>query len=71
MAEDGGCQLRLDIRRNLLSERVVMHWHRLPREVVKSPYLEVLKKHGDVALRDTVVMVGMGQQLDLTFLVVF
>ena len=71
MAEDGGCQLRLDIRRNLLSERVVMHWHRLPREVVKSPYLEVLKKHGDVALRDTVGMVGMGQQLDLTFLVVF
>ena len=35
----------LDIRNNLLSERVVRQWHRLPREVV-------FKNRVDVALRD-------------------
>ena len=44
-------QGRLVIRKNLI-ERAGKHWQRLPREVGKSPSLEVLKKHGDVALRD-------------------
>ena len=31
-----------------------MHWHRLLREVVESPSLEVFKKWGNVAWRDMV-----------------
>ena len=43
---------RLDIKKKLLSGRVVRYWDRLPREVVGSPSLEVLQNRGDVALRD-------------------
>ena len=43
-------RFRLDIRRNFFTQRVVMHWNRLPKEAVDAPSLEAFKARLDVAL---------------------
>ncbi|KGM00247.1 hypothetical protein N301_02902, partial [Charadrius vociferus] len=47
-------RFRLNIRKKFFTLRVVTHWHRLPREVVEAPSLEVFKARLDVALGNLV-----------------
>ena len=62
----------LVMKKNLFSERVVMRWHRLPRQLMESLFLEVFKNLGDVALRDVVGgHGGSGLGLELVTLAVF
>ncbi|KFZ54482.1 hypothetical protein N321_05573, partial [Antrostomus carolinensis] len=43
-------KFHLNIRKDFFTLRVTEHWNRLPREVVASPSLEVLKNHLDKIL---------------------
>ena len=49
---------------SFFSEIAVRHWNRLLKEVMESPSLEVLKRGGDVALRDVVGGHGGGGLVD-------
>lgn len=42
----------LNIRKQFFTVRVTKRWHSLPREVVASPSLEILKSDLDIVLRD-------------------
>ena len=62
-------RFRLDIRRKLFTQRVVRHWHRLPREAVDAPSLEVFKARLDGALGNLVwwevsLPMAVGVELD-------
>jgi len=48
----GRQEIRLDIRKNFVSETEVMQWHNCPGSWGGSLSLEVFQSHGDVALRD-------------------
>jgi len=43
-------KFRLNMRKNFVPLRVTEHWNRLPREVVESLFLEILKTHLDKVL---------------------
>ena len=43
-------RFHLDIRRKFFTQRVVMHWNRLPKEVVNAPSLDAFKARLDAIL---------------------
>lgn len=45
-------RLRLDIKKKAFTMREVKHWHKLPREVVAAPGLEMFKASLDGASLD-------------------
>jgi len=40
----------LNIRKQFFTVRVIEHWNKLPREVVKCPPSEILRSHLDLVL---------------------
>lgn len=52
--QDASGKFRLDVTRRLLSERVIAHRNRLPREVVTAPRLSEFKEHLDDTFSHTV-----------------
>lgn len=46
------------MRKHLFTLRVTEHWHRLPREMAESPFLEILKSWQDI-VPDTQFYMGL------------
>ena len=57
----------MDIRKNFFTKRVVTYWKVLPREVVESSSLEIIKIYVDIALRDTVILTVFSSLNDSRF----
>jgi len=49
-----GGRFRLDLRKKFFTMRVVKRWHRLPRETLDAPSVEVFKARLDGALSNLV-----------------
>ena len=49
-------RFRLDVRKKVFTIRVVRHWHRLPREVVKALSLVTLKVRLEGALSNLIYL---------------
>jgi len=67
-------RFRMNIRKNVFTERVVRHWTRLPGEVVEAPSLEVFKRRLDMAFKRHGLVVDLavlGRWLDSMILKVF
>ncbi|KAK4828399.1 hypothetical protein QYF61_026153 [Mycteria americana] len=54
----------LNTRKHFVTVRVTKHWHRLPREVVESPSLEIRRNHLDTVLVNLLVEPACGLSLD-------
>jgi len=44
----------LNFRKHFFTVRVTEHWHRLPREAVESPFLDIFRSHLDAVLSNWV-----------------
>lgn len=50
----------MEIRKHFFIEWVIMHWNRLPRDMVESLNPEEFRSHIDMALRDIIFSGGLG-----------
>lgn len=49
-------KFHINTQKNLFSVRVMEHWNRLPRKVMKSPSMQMFKTHlNDLSMRPVIV----------------
>lgn len=60
-------KFRLHIRKKFITKRIVKHWNMFLREVTELPFLEEVKRHLDVVLKNSLYLdlIVVGLQLDL------